>query len=155
MNHVSRLLGILYGFRQAPAFVGLEGNAVGRVLRTRTPAGVEQEVWALVTAYQALRTAMTDATDGAPRTDPDRAGSTAALAAARDQLVLAAGVTADTIIDLVGAIGRSAPAQLLPERRVRTEDRIVKRAISKYNARGPAIDRTTYKATISTFTTDP
>ena len=27
--------------------------------------------------------------------------------------------------------------------------RIVKRAISKYNARGPAIDRTTYKATIS------
>ncbi|MFB7254970.1 hypothetical protein [Streptomyces nojiriensis] len=108
-----------------------------------------------MTAYQALRTAMTDATDGVPRTDPDRAGFTAALAAARDQLVLAAGVTADTVIDLVGAIGRSVPAQLLPERRVRTEDRIVKRAISKYNARGPAIDRTAYKATIDTFTTDP
>jgi hypothetical protein len=34
-------------------------------------------------------------------------------------------------------------------RRVRVKDRIIKRAISKYNARGPAIDRTTYKATIS------
>ncbi|MEU6973763.1 hypothetical protein AB0A71_39775 [Kitasatospora aureofaciens] len=42
-------------------------------------------------------------------------------------------------------------------RRVRTKDRIVKRAISKYNARGPVIDRATYKATISInmLTTDP
>ncbi|MFI8008482.1 transposase [Streptomyces sp. NPDC086010] len=62
----------------------------GHVLRARTPDGVEQEVWALLTAYQALRTAMTDATDSIPGTDPDRAGFTTALAAARDQLVLAA-----------------------------------------------------------------
>jgi hypothetical protein len=42
----------------------------------------------------------------------------------------------------------AGPAPLLvPERRVRTKARIVKRAISKYNARGPHIDRTTYKAT--------
>ncbi|MFD7914290.1 hypothetical protein ACFV30_26760 [Streptomyces sp. NPDC059752] len=46
-------------------------------------------------------------------------------------------------------------AQLLPERRVRAKDRIAKRAISKYAARGPAIDRTTYKATTNMFTTDP
>ncbi|TDD45844.1 transposase, partial [Nonomuraea terrae] len=51
--------------------------------------------------------------------------------------------------DLIGTIGRHVLAHLLPARRVRTKDRIVKRAISKYNARGPAIDRTTYKATIS------
>ncbi|WP_157537561.1 IS4 family transposase [Kitasatospora azatica] len=121
----------------------------GRVLRARTPQGIEQEVWALLTAYQVLRTAMTDATDSVPGTDPDRAGFTTALAAARDQLVLAAGITADTVIDLVGVIGRHVLGQLLPARRVRTKDRIVKRAISKYNARGPAIDRTTYKATIN------
>lgn len=129
----------------------------GRVLRARTPAGVEQEVWALLIAYQALRTAMADATDSVPGTDPDRAGFTIALAAARDQVILATGVIADTVIDLVGAIGRHVLAQLLPQRRVRTKDRIVKRAISKYNARGPAIDRTTYKATISInmLTTDP
>ncbi|WP_234320203.1 hypothetical protein [Streptomyces sp. SBT349] len=129
----------------------------GRVLRARTPGGVEQEVWALLVAYQTLRTAMTDATDSVPGTDPDRAGFTIALSAARDQLVLAAGIIADTVIDLVGTIGRHVLAELLPERRVRTKDRIVKRAISKYNARGPAIDRATYKATISInmLTTDP
>jgi hypothetical protein len=122
----------------------------GRVLRARTPDGIEQEVWALLTAYQALRTAMTDATDSVPGTDPDRAGFTAALASARDQIVLAAGVITGTdTIDLVGTIGRHVLAQRLPARRARTKDRIVKRAISKYNARGPAIDRTTYKATIS------
>jgi hypothetical protein len=121
----------------------------GRVLRARTPAGIEQEIWALLVAYQVLRTAMTDATDSIPGLDPDRASFTTALAAARDQLVLAAGVSADTVVDLVGAIGRHILADLLPDRRARTKDRIVKRAISKYNARGPAIDRTTYKATIS------
>ncbi|MFE2680112.1 IS4 family transposase [Streptomyces hygroscopicus] len=120
----------------------------GRVLRARTPAGIEQEVWALLVAYQALRTAMTDATDSVPGTDPDRAGFTTALAAARDQLVLAAGIITGTVTDLVGAIGRHVLAHLLPARRIRTKDRIVKRAISKYNARGPTIDRTTYKATI-------
>ena len=100
---------------------------------------------------------MTDATDSVPGTDPDRAGFTIALSAARDQIILAAGVIADTVIDLVGVIGRHVLAQLLPQRRVRTKDRIVKRAISKYNARGPAIDRATYKATISInmLTTDP
>jgi hypothetical protein len=121
----------------------------GRVLRARTPDSVEQEVWALLTVYQALRTAMADATDSIAGTDPDRAGFTTALAAARDQLVLAAGVITGTDIDLVGAIGRHVLAHLLPARRIRTKNRIVKRAISKYNARGPAIDRTTYKATIS------
>jgi hypothetical protein len=92
---------------------------------------------------------MTDATDSVLGTDPDRAGFTTALPAARDQLVLAAGVITGTDVDLVGTIGRHVLAQLLPARRVRTKDRIVKRAISKYNARGPAIDRTTYKATIT------
>jgi len=121
----------------------------GRVLRARTPAGIEQEVWALLVAYQVLRTAMTDATDSIQGLDPDRASFITALATARDQLILAAGVIADTVIDLVGTIGRHVLADLLPDRRIRTKDRIVKRAISKYNARGPAIDRTTYKATIS------
>ncbi|MFI0764683.1 IS4 family transposase [Streptomyces sp. NPDC021218] len=140
------------------AYAELKSTVLGgRVLRARTPAGTEQEVWALLVAYQALRTAMTDATDSVPGTDPDRAGFTIALSAARDQIILAAGVIADTVIDLVGVIGRHVLAQLLPQRRVRTKDRIVKRAISKYNARGPAIDRATYKATISInmLTTDP
>jgi hypothetical protein len=121
----------------------------GRVLRARTPTGVEQELYALLVTYQLLRTAMTDATNSTLHLDPDRASFTIALHAARDQVVQAAGVIADTVIDLVGAVGRLVLANLLPDRRVRTKPRIVKRAISKYNARGPNIDRTTYKATIN------
>ena len=41
------------------------------------------------------------------------------------------------------------PGQPLPARRIRVKARIVKRAISKYKARGPTIDRRSYQATIS------
>jgi transposase IS4-like protein/DDE family transposase len=121
----------------------------GRVLRARTPTGVNQEVYALLVTYQALRTAMTDATNTTPGIDPDRASFTTALHAARDQVIQAAGVIADSVIDLVGKIGRLVLDDLLPARRLRVNARTVKRAISKYNARGPNIDRATYKATIN------
>ncbi|MGW3352508.1 IS4 family transposase [Nonomuraea rubra] len=99
----------------------------GHVLRAHTPDGIEQEVWALLTVYQVLRTAMTDATDSVPGTDPDRAGFTTALTAARDQLILASGVATGTDIDLIDTIGHHILTHLLPARRVRTKDRIVKR----------------------------
>lgn len=90
---------------------------------------------------------MADATSTRPGTDPDRAGFSIAWQAARDQVVLAAGVIADTVIDLAGAIGRHVLADLLPARRLRAGPRIVTRAISTYQARGPRIDRTSHKAT--------
>jgi hypothetical protein len=121
----------------------------GRVLRARTPAGVDQEIYALLVTYQILRTAMTDATNSQTDLDPDRASFTIALNAARDQVIHAAGIIAGTVIDLIGKIGRLVLDDLLPERRLRVNARTVKRAISKYNARGPNIDRRTYKATIS------
>jgi hypothetical protein len=121
----------------------------GRVLRARTPAGIDQEIYALLTTYQILRTAMADATAAAPGTDPGRASFTIAWQAARDQLIQATGIIASTVIDLIGTIGRHVLAGLLPARRLRVSPRIVKRAISKYQARGPHIDRTSYKATIS------
>ncbi|WP_246140609.1 IS4 family transposase [Micromonospora olivasterospora] len=93
----------------------------GRVLRARTPDGVDQEIYALLTVYQALRTAMTDATDSQPATNPDRASFTTALHTARDQITNATGVIADTVIDLVGAIGRAVLAHLLPDRRIRVK----------------------------------
>jgi len=121
----------------------------GRVLRARTPAGVDQEIYALLVTYQILRTAMADATTTQPSLDPGRASFTIALHAARDQLIQAAGVTASATIDLTGKIGCLVLANLMPDRRLRISGRTVKRAISKYNARGPTIDRTTYKATIA------
>jgi hypothetical protein len=45
----------------------------GRVLRSGDPAGIEQETWALLAVYQALRIAVTDAVQSVPGTDPDRA----------------------------------------------------------------------------------
>jgi hypothetical protein len=121
----------------------------GRVLRAQTPQGVDQEVYALLCTYQALRLAMADATAGRPDLQADRASFTVALHAARDQVIHAAGVIASTTIDLVGAIGRAVLTDLLPPRRDRRSPRVVKRAISKHRAKGE-IDRTNHKTTIST-----
>ena len=132
------------------AYLELKSSILGgRVLRARTPAGVAQEIYALLVTYQTLRTAMTDATNTIPGVDPDRAGFSTALHAARDQVIKAAGVIADTVIDLVGAIGRLVLDNLMPARRLRVNARTIKRAISKYNARGPNIDRHTYQATLA------
>ncbi|MEU8411131.1 IS4 family transposase [Micromonospora sp. NPDC048842] len=132
------------------AYLELKSSILGgRVLRARTPDGIQQEIYALLSVYQLLRTAMVDATDSRPGLDPDRASFTTALNTARDQIVHAAGVLADTVIDLVGVIGADVLAHLLPERRLRTKTRMIKRSNSKYQARGPTIDRRSYQATTS------
>jgi hypothetical protein len=141
------------------AYLELKSSILGgRVLRARTPTGIEQEVYALLVTYQLLRTAMADATTTRPNIDPDRASFTIAYQTARDQLIQAANIIAGTVIDLVGTIGRHVLANLMPARRLRVCPRIVKRANSKYQARGPNIDRTNYNATLSIdilTTTDP
>jgi hypothetical protein len=121
----------------------------GRVLRARTPAGISQELYALLSAYQALRLAMADATASQPAASPDRASFTVALHAARDQIIQAAGVIAGATINLVGKIGGAVLARPLPARRARVSPRVVKRAISKHRAKGP-VDRRSYPATIKT-----
>ena len=132
------------------AYLELKSSILGgRVLRARTPAGIEQEVYALLVTYQLIRSAMADATASRPEIDPDRASFTTALHAARDLVIQAAGVIADTVIDLVGTIGRHVLTHLMPDRRLRVCPRIVKRANSKYQARGSNGDRASYKATIS------
>ncbi|MEU8703024.1 transposase [Streptomyces sp. NPDC048680] len=74
----------------------------GRVLRGRHPTAVTQETWALLVAYQALRTAMSDAVLHRPDIDPDRAAFTIALNTARDQIIRAAGIIPHPRTDLVG-----------------------------------------------------
>ncbi|WP_234333376.1 transposase [Streptomyces viridochromogenes] len=103
----------------------------GRVLRSGDPVGVEQEVWALLTLYQLLRTAMVDAVESRPGTDPDRASFTVALEAARDQLVTGHGALGEDS-DLVGRIGEAVLAHLLPARRARISARRVKCPLSRY-----------------------
>jgi len=110
----------------------------GRVLRARTPSGVEQEIYALLVTYQTLRIAISDAVLTRPDVDPDRGSFSIALHAARDQLIAATGVLTDTapnaVIDLVGELGRQVLGHLMPDRRCRTTPRVVKRAISVYAA---------------------
>jgi hypothetical protein len=134
------------------AFLELKQTILGgRVLRARTPTGLDQEIYALLITYQALRIAITDATLGRPDVDPDRGSFTITLNAARDQLVTAAGVIAGTVIDLIGTIGRHVLDNLMPDRRLRTTPRVIKRAISNYVAK-TALDRIrgpSYKATIN------
>src|SRR3954452_7456226 len=115
------------------------------------PAGIEQEIYALLVAYQALRIAICDATIGRPDVDPDRGSFTVALHAARDQLTAAAGVITDTVVDRVGVIGRQVLDTLLPDRRCRTSPRVVKRAISKHAAHTASgrLHGPSYPATIS------
>lgn len=138
------------------AYLELKSSILsGRVLRARTPAGIDQEIHALLVTYQILRTAMTDATDSQPGLDPDRASFTTALNTARDQLINAAGIIAGTIIDLVGVIGATILSNLLPDRRVRIKTRMIKRSNSKYQARGPNIDRRSYQATTSIHIISP
>ena len=64
----------------------------GLVLRSQDPVGVQQEIWAQLAVYQALRRAMTDAVESVPGTDPDRAAFTVALETARDQVIAADGI---------------------------------------------------------------
>jgi hypothetical protein len=132
------------------AYLELKSSILGgRVLRARSPAGVAQETYALLITYQILRMAITDTITTTGGADPDRGSFTIALQAARDQLTQATGVIADTAIDLIGAIGRRVLANLLPARRLRVSPRVVKRANSKYQARGPNITRRSYQATLN------
>jgi hypothetical protein len=117
------------------AFYALRHTLLGgRVLRSKDPAGIEQEMWALLTLYQALRTVMVDAAESVPGTDPDRAGFTVAVEAARDSVITATGIVPDVPV-LVTGIGATVLARLLPARRHRYSARKVKSPLSRYHTR--------------------
>lgn len=61
----------------------------GWVPGARTPAGIAQEVYVLLTRYQILRIGITDAIEAAGSTDPDCGSFTVALNATRDLLTQA------------------------------------------------------------------
>ncbi|WP_406405150.1 IS4 family transposase [Streptomyces sp. NBC_00879] len=109
----------------------------GRVLRSKDPVGLNQEMWGLLTLYQALRSVMVTAVETLPGCDPDRAGFTVALEAARDTVVSLVATTAasgpSSRSDLVGHIGARVLLALLPGRRMRLSARIVKCGTSRYN----------------------
>ena len=104
----------------------------GRVLRSGDPAGIEQETWALLAVYQALRTAVADAVQSVPGTDPDRASWQAAVETAQNLTVTAANITGGED-DLRGDIGRAVLSRLHGPRRPRVCARRVKSPLSRWN----------------------
>jgi hypothetical protein len=131
------------------SFLELKSSMLeGRVLRARTAQGVDQEVYALLCCYQLLRAAIADAAL-AGGLDPDRGSFSVAWQAARDEIIRAEAAIATADADLVGHIGRQVLARPLGRRRLRACPRIVKRAISKYQARGPNAARVNRKAKLN------
>jgi hypothetical protein len=104
----------------------------GHVLRSRWPDGIEQEIWALLVAYQATVRIAIDAlgTDlDAPR--PDRVSFTIAWTTATHQLTLAEAVIADTD-PLHGPIAQAVLTNLLPGPRQRIKIRSSKSSSRRY-----------------------
>jgi hypothetical protein len=134
----------------------------GRVLRSRSIPGIEQEVWALLTVYQALIRAAADTAATQPGLDTDRISFTVLLTTARITLTTARGILpgdspSSGPLDLAGAIGRAALAALLPAwRRQRLKARTLKRSTSKYSPNAgqhPATAQSyTFTAQITFFT---
>jgi Insertion element 4 transposase N-terminal/Transposase DDE domain len=106
----------------------------GRVLRSGDPAGLHQEIWALLALYQAIRREMTLAAETIPGTDPDRASFTIALHAAINTLA-----SPDVLpgSQPAGRIGQAVLAALLPPRRPRVSIRKVKSPLSRWHRATP------------------
>lgn len=116
----------------------------GRVLRSCSIDGLDQEVYALLTAYQALIRAGDDALTGRPDIPMERISFTVLLAAATDTVTASHGIFPSTLVDLVGTIGRAALGDLLPaHRRQRVKARTRKNPTSKY---GPNAGQHPHKA---------
>ncbi|MDQ2589180.1 hypothetical protein CKY47_35680, partial [Saccharothrix yanglingensis] len=94
----------------------------GRVLRSGDRAGLEQEMWSLLTLHQLLRTVMVDTAQSLPGTDPDRCGFTIAPHAARDQAVQTTGIIVDGNEES-GVIAHRLLTALLPPRHPRVSTR--------------------------------
>jgi hypothetical protein len=124
----------------------------GRVLRSGDPAGLEQEMWALLALYQALRIAITDAIETMPGTDPDRASYQIAAETAQTLVTGARNITGEPG-DLAGDIGRAVLASLHRPRRPRVCPRRVKSPLSRWNKHPPGKPQANLKITSVTTST--
>jgi hypothetical protein len=122
-------------FREIKIFT----RGAGQVLRSATPAGITQEIWALLCACQLTSTARARAAAAAGH-DPDRISYTITLRAIRRALT----TTTTT------SVTAEALSQLLPPRRRRSYPRLTLTSTTKRRAaRAPCTATTTYKITIT------
>lgn len=122
----------------------------GRVLRSADPAGIQQEVYALLTVYQTIIRMAVDAVNTVPGTRPDRISFTTALETAGEQVIAAMGIIIPIGDGLIGAIGQAVLADLLPAPRNRGKARSRHNPTSKYGPNAGAFPQTSLRYTIST-----
>ena len=124
----------------------------GRVLRSRSLQGLDQEVYALLATYQALIRAAADAVCARPGLDMDRISFTVLLTTAADTVTTAGNILPTNPTDLIGAIGRAVLGALLPAwSRPRLKARTRKNPTSKY---GPNAGQHPQHAQAYTFRAD-
>jgi len=103
------------------------------ILRSRTPEGVYQEAWGYLCVHYALRALIHAAADDNDL-DPDRISFTKAIHAARRSICT--GLTDS--VNLATALRRATSEilhGLLPNRRLRSNARVVRRKMSNYNVK--------------------
>ena len=106
-----------------------------RVLRSADPAGLEQELWALLDGLSGAAPSHGHRHRIPPRHRPGPGQLHHRPRNRSRPAVNAVNVTNDT--DLVGRIGEAVLADLLPPRRPRTSVRKVKSPLSRYNKKDP------------------
>ena len=121
----------------------------GRVLRSQRPADIDQEVYALLTVYQAIIRIAVDAVDTCPAAHPDRVSFTVALETAGEQVIAAVGIIIPAGDGLVGAIGQAVLDDLLPATRDRGKARSKKNPTSKYGPNAGKFPQTSLRYTIN------
>ncbi|MFF3002875.1 IS4 family transposase [Kitasatospora sp. NPDC057940] len=120
----------------------------GRVLRSHSVPGLDQEVYALLSTYQALIRTAADAVTARPGLAMERISFTVLLQAAADQVTT--GTHAAEPDPLLGPIGRMVLDNLLPTaRRQRVKARSRKNPTSKYGPNAGKHPQTAQAYTLS------
>jgi len=109
---------------------------VGRTLRSLTPVGVIQELYGVLLAHYAVRFLMHEAAVQADL-DPDRLSFVHTLEIVRDAVPEFQMVAAEQRPMLYERMLRDIAAKRLPERRVRSNARVVKRKMSNFKLKRP------------------
>jgi len=102
-----------------------------KVLRSKTPEGVRQELYGLFLAHYAVRALMAQAAVEAGL-DPDRLSFTQGMFVLTEMLDLALLLEAEATEPLLGRMRATMACHVLPERRLRVNRREVKQVYNKY-----------------------
>ncbi len=109
----------------------------GRTLRSLKPVGVVQELYGLLVAHYAVRAVMHEAALEA-EIDPDRLSFVHALRLIGDAIPEFQMVAPEQLPQLYDRLLRDIAEKRLPERRVRSNPRVVKRKMSNFKLKRPA-----------------